>query len=76
MEKRYIVRFQLDFMEEDKESPVNSKVEKEKNKKQKPLGETKTIVGTREEIKDRLNYEIDHLYYISLSLSDLLGEEL
>jgi hypothetical protein len=63
MEKRYIVRFQLDFSAEPVEDPVDPREEKEKNKNKKPLGETKTIVGTKKEIKERLNYEIDHLYY-------------
>jgi len=68
MSDRYIVRYRLDITTE--QYGGNPEKEAEKNKGSVPAGTTKTIIGSREEVKERILHEIDHLAFKLKDLED------
>ena len=74
MPNKYIVRYKLDLTAES-DDIMDARKEKRQNKKKNPIGITKTLIGTREEIKERINHEIDDLAFRVDDFEDVSTEE-
>ena len=72
MPNKYIVRYKLDLTAE---SDDIMDARKEKRQKKNPIGITKTLIGTREEIKKRINHEIDDLAFHVDDFEDVSTKE-
>lgn len=63
MKKRYIVRYVIDvkLIEEKNNAGLSENRVAETKEEGKPHGDPKTVIGTKEELKEKFGYEIDRL---------------